>query len=294
MRVLVTGGTGFIGTNLCRELDERGHDVTAMARDPTNADLPESVATVAGDVTAAESIQGAFAEQDAVVNLVALSPLFKPKGGDEQHFQIHLRGTENVVEAAEEHDVDRILQMSGLGADPEGPTAFLRAKGRAETVVRESELDWTIVRPSVIFGEGGEFVSFTRKLAPPYLTPLPGGGRTQFQPIWIGDITPMLADCVEDEKHVGEIYELGGPEVLTLADVARTIHRTAGRSTNVVSVPMWLAKLGLSILDALPGSPMGTDQYRSLQLHNTTDDNDIDAFGVDQDDLTTLAVYLRT
>ena len=291
MNVLVTGGTGFIGTNLCAELAERGHDVTALARDPSGADLPDGVETAMGDVTAYESIADAFEGQDAVVNLVALSPLFKPTGG-KSHEEIHLGGTENIVTAAEEHGVGRIAQQSALGADPYGPTAYIRAKGKAEAVVRESDLDWTIVRPSVIFGEGGEFLDFTRKLTTPRVTALPGGGRTRFQPIWVGDFVPMLADCAEDDEHVGETYEIGGPEVLTLADVAREIYRAKGESLTVLPVPMELARFGLTLADPLPFVPMGSDQFRSLKFDSTVRDNAISAFGVHAADLVTLSEYL--
>ncbi|MFT4889419.1 MAG: hypothetical protein ACI9YT_000328 [Halobacteriales archaeon] len=289
MNLLVTGGTGFIGTYLCNELADRGHDVTALARSPDGSDLAEGVETTVGDVTAYDSIEGAFDGQDAVVNLVSLSPLFKPKGGDEKHFEVHLGGTENVVRAAEAHDLDRFLQMSALGADAEGPTAYIRAKGQAEEVVRESALDWVIFRPSVVFGEGGEFVSFTRKLTPPGIAPLPGGGTTSFQPIWVEDLVPMLADAVEDDVHVGETYEIGGPETLSLKEVAELVR---GRVT-VVPVPMALAGVGLTIGGAIPGFPMGRDQYRSLKFDNTTTDNDVGAFGVDPSDLRTLATYLK-
>jgi len=292
MKVLVTGGTGFVGQNLCRELHERGHDVTAMARHPDDSNLPAGVTTVAGDVSAYDSIEGAFEGQDAVVNLVALSPLFKPSGGNEMHDTVHRQGTENCLRAAEEHGVERFVQMSALGADPDGDTAYVRAKGRAENAVEDSGLDWVVFRPSVIFGEGGEFVSFTKKLAPPYLTPLPGGGETRFQPIWVGDLVPMLADAVEDETHVGNVYEIGGPEKLTLAEIAKLVHRAAGRSATVVPVPMALAGVGLSVAGAIPGFPMGADQYRSLKFDNTTADNDVGAFGVEESELTTLAEYL--
>lgn len=293
MNVLVAGGTGFIGTNLCRELAERGHEVTALARNPDDAELPEGVSAVEGDVTNYESLVSAVEGRDAVVNLVALSPLFKPDGGDEMHDVIHRRGTENLLRAAEEAGVRRFVQVSALGADPAGPTAYIRAKGRAEEAVRDSELDWVVFRPSVVFGEGGEFVRFTRTLAPPYLTPLPGGGKTPFQPVWVGDFAPMLADAVERDEHVGEIYEIGGPERLTLADVARKAHGAKGRPVRIVSVPMKLAGLGLSLADAIPGAPMGRDQYRSLKFDNTVDDNDVDAFDVSESELKTLDEYLR-
>jgi uncharacterized protein YbjT (DUF2867 family) len=336
MRILVVGGTGFIGEKLCRELDGRGHEVTALARNPEEADLPKSIETVMGDVTAYDSIEAAFEGQDAVVNLVALSPLFRPKGGNEMHFRVHRDGTDHVVRAAEDHGVEKLIQMSALGADPDGNTAYIKSKGLAEGIVKDSSLDWVIFRPSVVFGDGGEFISYTKQLATPYLTPLPGGGKTRFQPIWVGDLVPMLADATEgtapeeedgdeetadaelDEEltpairevgdgedeasdpHVGETYEVGGPEVLTLAEVAKLAHAADDKPVDIVSIPMPLAGLGLksldyvpeSVLDALPVPRMGSDQYRSLKFDNTVADNDVTAFGVSEDELTTVAEYL--
>jgi NADH dehydrogenase len=290
MNVLVAGGTGFVGRNLVAELDERGHDVTVLARNPDETDLPEGVATAMGDVTARPSIVDAFDGRDVIVNLVALSPLFEPPRGL-SHTSVHLGGTQNVVSAAEERGVDKIVQMSALGADPAGPTEYLRAKGRAESVVKESDLRWTIYRPSVVFGDGGEFLSFTKTLTPPYLAPLPGGGKTRFQPIWVGDIAPMLADGVEPE-HDGETYEIGGPEELTLADVARLVRRAEGQSVTVVPVPMALAGAGLKMAGAIPGFPMGADQYRSLKLDNVTRDNDAESLGATPQNMKTIDEYL--
>ncbi|MFO7926522.1 MAG: complex I NDUFA9 subunit family protein [Halobacteriota archaeon] len=316
MRILVVGGTGFIGTHLCRELLDRGHEVTALSRSPDDGDLPEDVRTVMGDVTAYDSIERAFEAQDAVFNLVALSPLFRPASGNEMHYRVHEGGTANVVRAAEEHGVGLIVQMSALGADQNGETAYIRSKGLAEGVVRSSELEWVIFRPSVVFGDGGEFIPYTKQLALPYVTPLPGGGKTRFQPIWVNDFAPMLADAVDggdrgsdgtgedengDNPHVGHVYEIGGPEVLTLAEIAELAHGADGRSVGIVPIPMSLASVGLtsldfvpaSVLDALPGVPrMGSDQYRSLRFDNTVVENDVTAFGVDPDDLLTLAEYL--
>ena len=290
MNILVAGGTGFIGTNLVDELVERGHDVTVLARDPDEADVPTEVERARGDVTAYDSIESAFEGQDVVINLVALSPLFKPPGGT-SHAEVHLGGTQNVVEAAETHGVRKIVQMSALGADPDGPTAYIRTKGEAEAVVAESDLAATVFRPSVVFGDGGEFVSFTKQLTTPYVTALPGGGRSRFQPIWVADIAPMLAESVAEE-HDGEAYEIGGPEVLTLADVTKLAYRAEGKSVTIFSVPMVFARLGLTVADAVPFVPFGSDQYRSLKFDNTVSENDIDAFGVSEDDLTTLATYL--
>jgi NADH dehydrogenase len=298
MDVLVAGGSGFVGRYLCAELSERGHDVTALSRDPDPSTLPDDVEVAMGDVTAYDSIVDAFEGTDVVVNLVALSPLFEPKGGNKMHDTIHRGGTENCVRAAEEHGVERFVQMSALGADPDGPTHYIRAKGRAETVVAESDLDHVIFRPSVVFGEGGEFVSFTKRLKGMFapglpLYPLPGGGtKTRFQPIWVEDLAPMLADAVEDDAHTGETYEIGGPEVLTLREITEMVYDAENKSVKIVGLPMGLAGIGLKTLGVVPGFPMGGDQYRSLNFDNTTSDNDVEAFGMTTADLRTLGEYL--
>ncbi|MFB6150472.1 MAG: complex I NDUFA9 subunit family protein [Haloarculaceae archaeon] len=297
MNVLLVGGNGFIGTHLSDELVERGHDVTVLSRDPGGGDLPAGVETHAGDVTDYDSIEGAFEGQDAVVFLVALSPLYRPSGGNEMHDRVHRGGTENCVAAAEAHGVDRFVQLSALDADPGASTHYLRAKGRAEEVVRGSDLDWVIFRPSVVFGDGGEFVGFTKRLkglfAPGVpLYPLPGGGKTiRFQPVWVGDFAPVIADAVEDDDHVGETYEIGGPDVLTLREITDLVYESEGRSVTVVPLPMAMAKVGLTVLGSV-GFSMGRDQYRSLRLDNVTADNDVGAFGRDESDLTTFREYL--
>ena len=290
MNVLVTGGTGFIGEALCRELDGRGHEVTALSRSPGDATIPSSVETVAGDVTDPASVADAFEDQNAVYNLVALSPLYDTRG-DRTHDRVHLGGTETTVRVAEEAGVSRFVQMSALDADPAGPTAYLRAKGEAEAVVRESDLEWTILRPSVVFGDGGEFVSFTKQLTTPYVTALPGGGHTRFQPIHRDDMVHVLADSLA-EAHAGETYEVGGPEVLTLATVTKLAYRAAGKSVSILPVPMSLAAVGLTLAGPVPFVPFGPDQARSLRLDNTTADNDIEAFDLPSENLTTLREYL--
>jgi uncharacterized protein YbjT (DUF2867 family) len=293
MDVIVTGGTGFVGTALCRELDERGHDVTALARDPSGAELPDGVETATGDVTDRATLDDAFEGTDAVVHLVALSPLFKPKGGKSQYVEVNLHGTENVVDAAESHGLERIVHMSALGADPDATSTFLSSKGEAEQVVRESELDWVITRPSVVFGDGAEIVPFTKLVTTPYLTGLPGGGRyTMFQCIWVDDLAPMLADCVTEDDHVGETYELGGPDDQDLAELTELVYRAEGKSVETVPVPMPLAKIGLSIAEHVPFSPLGADQYHGLTLDNTPDGNDVGAFGVEESDMRTLEDWL--
>ncbi|MFB6217996.1 MAG: complex I NDUFA9 subunit family protein [Halobacteriaceae archaeon] len=291
MDVLVTGGTGFIGTHLCRELADRGHDVTALSRTPDGADLPDGVATATGDVTAYDSIEAHFEGRDAVVNLVALSPLFKPKGGDERHFEVHFKGTQNVVAAAEEHGVRKLVQMSGVHADPDAPTAYLAAKGRAEQAVRDADLAWTVLRPTVVFGDGDEFQGFVKLLTTPVVTALPGAD-TPYQLLWVGDLVAMVAEAL-DGAHDGETYELGGPEELTLAEITRLVYRAEGKSVTVIPVPLPLAGVGLTLADPLPFVPFGRDQYRSLRdFELVVAENDAGALDVETDEMRTFGGYL--
>lgn len=292
MRILVTGGDGFVGRHLCAELVKRGHAVTSLSRYPDRAVLPDEVTSISGNVTKYNSITGAFEGQDAVVNLVALSPLYQPPKG-RSHENTQIIGTLNTAKAAREHDLEKLLHMSALGVDATAQMAYFRAKAVAETVVRHSGLNWVMFRPSAIFGEAGHFIPFIEKVTTPYVTVLPGGGTTRFQPIWIGDCVPMFADAVETDDHIGEIYEIGGPQVLTLATITELIYHTNGVSTTVYPVPMVLAILGFAAVDPMSLIPLGLDQARALQTDNITDQNDIHAFGVNQTDLTALSTYLK-
>lgn len=292
MDILVLGGDGFVGRHLCAELVKRGHTVTSLSRYPDRSVLPDEVASISGNVTKYRSVEGAFEDRDAVINLVALSPLYQPSTG-RSHTDVHVRGTLNTVRAARDHGVGKLFQMSALGADATAPAAYFRAKAAAETAVRNSTLDWVMFRPSAMFGEAGHFIPFVRKVTTPYVTGLPGGGKTRFQPIWIGDSVPLFADAIEDDAHLGEIYELGGPEVVTLAMVTNLVQQAQGTASTVLPVPMALAMFGVATVDPISRIPFGLDQVGALQLDNITDQNSVEAFGVAQSDLLSLPTYLN-
>jgi len=237
MKVLVAGGTGFIGRGLCAAIADEGHEVTAMARTPDTSELPAGVDAIAGDVTEPTSLEGKLDGFDMVVNLVDLSPLFKTPRST-SHEEVQVQGTEHLLAEATSAGVSRYVHMSNIGADIDAPTDQLRAKGRSEQLVKGSELDWTIFRASVVFGDGDEITFFSRwvshppmmgRLMWPYITGLPGGGKSKFQPIWREDLVAMMAESLDSDEHVGVIYELGGPEVVTLAEIVRLVHEAEGK-----------------------------------------------------------------
>lgn len=292
MKVLVTGGSGFIGSHLCAALQDRGHTVTAMSRNPDETALPAGVDSVEGDVTEFDDLPDIVRSYDAVAHLVALSPLYRPKGGEEQHEHITVGGTRNVVRAMSTANVDRLLYLSALGADAEANTTNLRSKWRAEEIIRSTDLDWTVVRPSAVFGEGGEFLSFVRMVTTPYITGLPGGGTMRFQPIWIGDLVPMLATALESNEHIESTYELGGPDILTLADVTKLLYESNNTSVRIVPIPMLLTRIGMTVGSFIPLFPFGPDQYHSLTLDNSTTENAAGTLGMGVEDLCSLQSYL--
>ena len=291
VKTVVFGGTGFVGTRVCSELYDRGVTVTAVARSDTTDDLPNGVEVETADVTNQSSLVEPLKDADSIVNLVAVSPLRRPRGGEKMHDRIHRQGTRNIVEAARHQDVSRMIQLSGINADPDGPTHYLRAKGNAEEIVREEMPDWVIFRPTVLFGDGCEFIPFMKRVAPPYLTPLPGGGQSLFQPLGVSDLADMISDAILDDDHSEQTYEVGGPTCYSLAETARLIHKADGRPTHILPIPMKIAGVGMHVGAFLPGFPFGPDQYESLKLDLVTDDNAASEF-IPIDELATFEAYL--
>lgn len=287
MKIFITGGSGFVGSHLARKLNEE-HEVTVGGLEPEDSvlELPEEVERKRMDVTNRETID--FSGYDCVIHLVALSPLKEP---NVPYYKVHTEGTEKVVKQAEEDGVERYFHMSALGADEDAETEYLRTKGEAEKIVEESDLNWRIFRPSVIFGEGGQFLDFISKMTTPYLTVLPGK-KTLFQPLYVGDVATMIETSLADQ-YSGKKLELGGPEQLSLGDIAKKIDGAKGRKLRVSGLPMPLFLATTMTTEQLPLIPFGVDQYRSLKSDNVPLENQAKILGFETEDLTTLDEYLE-
>lgn len=273
MTILVTGGTGYVGTRLVRKLVEQGRDVRLLARDGEAArrQFPHGVAFARGDVTQPATLAAALADVETVIHLVAI---IRERGGTTFE-QINYQGTVHVVEAEKAAGTRRHLQMSALGAlrDPAFP--YHDTKYRAEQYVRASGLDWTIFRPSIIFGPGDQFFSTLAglaKLPAPFI--LPDGGVATFQPVWLEDVVDSFIRALDDPVTIGKTYELGGPEIMPYKEMVTVLMDVTGRRRPMLSLPAALLKPAAFAFDKLlPKPPVTPEQLKMLRLDNSSDDS---------------------
>lgn len=279
VQVLLTGATGFVGSEVLRHLLARGHRVRALVRpgsrraEASDADgqaAGAAVERVAGDILDAESVRRAAQECDAVVHLVGIIRELPRRGMTFQ--RIHVDGTRHVVEAARSAGVRRFVHMSALGARAEATAAYHRSKFAAEELVRNSGLEYTIFRPSVIFGPRDEFINMLADLmrkAP--LVPVIGDGRYRLQPVAVEDVAQGFAGALGHPRTAGETYDVGGPEAYTYLDLLRQIGETTGRRPRFVHLPLGLMRALVPYLQHLPGFPITRDQLVMLLEGNTCD-----------------------
>lgn len=261
MRILVAGGTGFVGRNIVRSLLDGQHDVCVLTRDPRSVhSIPQlrGVEARGGDVTQPDSLVGVMEDVEAVVGVVQLPnyPVELPRKGM-TFDRFDRRGTEKLLQEATRSGVSRYVYLSGAGADVASKQTWYRAKGMAERAVEDSGLDFCILRPSWAYGPDDKalnrFVQIAR-LSP--VVPRLGTGVQRIQPVFVEDIGLAVRRIFEIEAAWGETLEIGGPEVLTMDEVIRAMLEVIGRRRAVVPIPAWLAKAGTAALLALPRPPL--------------------------------------
>ena len=264
LRLCVLGGTGFVGQALVKRLAADGHSVTLLSRNMAlHAErlLPPGVMVRETDVYDPDGLQVHFADMDAVINLVGI---LNERGDNGRGFRrAHVEFTQFVVSACRQAGVRRLLQMSSLNAG-RGQSYYLKSRGEAEAVVKASGLRWTIFEPSVIFGiDDGLFARFGRLLRLSPILPLARAG-TKFAPVYLGDVVEAFRRALAEPHSVGEVYELYGPEVFTLAEIVRMSARQLGLRRWVLPLPDALGRLQALAFDFVPGKPFSSDNFRSL------------------------------
>lgn len=270
-RILVLGGTGFVGRQVCEQLVRLGWRVTVPTRRAVNAaaiqNLP-GLTVVEASVHSTNDLARLMPGHDAVVNLVAVLH------GDEHRFeQVHVHLPALVAQAMSSAGVKRLVHISALGADPQGPSLYQRSKAQGETVLRNALLDLTILRPSVIFGAEDKFLNLFADLQAVFpFMPLAGSG-TRFQPVWVGDVARAVVTCLQDSRTIGQTYELAGPEVMSLGELVHKSGQWAGvrggRGRPVLPLPHWVGWLQAACMELAPGEPlMSRDNLASMKVDN--------------------------
>ena len=279
--VTVFGGGGFVGRYVVQALLKDGYRVRIAERSPKSAAFLKTQANLgqiqfmAADVKRPDTISRALDGAMAAVNLVGVF-------GAEMDRVQHL-GAATVAKGAKAAGLTVLVQMSAIGADQASASAYGRSKGDGEAAVRAAFPAATIVRPSIIFGREDQFVNrFAAMIRMAPIVPVIGG-KTKFQPVHVGDVARVVAACVADFKvHSGNIYELGGPQILSMRELNEWVGKSIGRDRLFVDVPDGIAGALARATGWLPGAPITQDQWLMLQKDNVvgTGALGLDAFGI--------------
>lgn len=269
-RICLIGGSGFIGSYIAERLAEQEVSLTIATRnrDRHKASLIVLPKTelVSTNVHHPLALQELLTGHDTVISMVGIL-----HGTRKQFETAHVDLLDKIIAACHKQGVRRIIHISALGADPHGPSDYQQTKGIAEQHLRDSGLDWTILRPSVVFGRGDSFLTlFAGLLDKLPLLPL-AGAHTRFAPIWADDLARAVVACLQNPHSVGQSLDLTGPRSYTLAELVRYVGRLRGTPRPVIGLPQGLAMLQARLMELLPGSPlMSRDNVRSVSVDNVS------------------------
>jgi uncharacterized protein YbjT (DUF2867 family) len=269
--VVVFGGAGFLGRRLVHRLTAQGMTVRVAVRHPDPARIAlrpidfDRVTVVPADVRDQASVAAAIAGADAVVNTVSA---YVEKGG--LTFEaVHVQGAETVARETVAAGVPRLVLVSGIGADADSGSPYIRARGRGEQVVQQTFPEATIVRPGAMFGPGdGLFCTLAElaRLLP--ILPLIGGGHTRLQPVFVEDVGEAIASILTNPETAGRTYEFAGPGVYTLRELVSVTLHLMGKRRLLIPVPFAVAEIQARLFELLPNPPLTSGQIDLLKADN--------------------------
>ena len=264
MKILVTGGTGFVGPRIVHALRTEQQDVRALVRQPERGtqltNLGVELAT--GDVTDPASLAAALDGCTHVVHLVAIL-----KGRPQDFDRVMTQGTRNLIAAAKDAGVERFVLMSALGttATTKDVVPYFGAKWAMEQETIGSGLEYTIFRPSFVFGRGGALQTFVKQVRYSPVVTVIGSGEPRIQPIWIDDVAAHFARALDTPAAANKTFEIGGPDIITWDELYRMIAKVLGKRRGLAHVPAGLARTGARLTQWIPGAPLTTDQIAMIE-----------------------------
>ncbi len=268
MKILVTGGSGFVGREILRQLAGLPHTIRVLARQPTAL---RGVEVHRGNILNPGSLAGALDNIDAVIHLVGIIS----EVGANTFESVHTESTRNMVSAAQKAGVRRFIQMSALGVRPNAVSRYHRSKWAAEEIIRQSGLTWTIFRPSIIYGREDLFVNlFARMSRFSPILPVIGSGASKLQPIPVEDVAACFVGAITEPRSFNQTYDLCGPERLGFVQVLDTILSVTHRRRLKLHIPLGVARLQAALLEFIfpkllgKAPPLNRDQLIMLQEDN--------------------------
>ena len=282
LKIVVLGGTGFVGRALVHALQAAGHRVDVLSRNrETQRELGvyENVRTLSTKVYDAADLTRHFFAADAVINLVGV--LQNNGFGGKDFERAHVTLTDTVIAAMRKAGVKRLLQMSSLRAG-EGDSHYLRTRGQAEARVKSSGLDWTLFQPSVIFGPGdGLFCRFAPALKLLPVLPL-ARADARFQPVYVKEVAQAFVLALASAQTIGKTYPLVGPKTYTLGELVKYTAKVLGVSRLVLPLPNVIGRLQGLAFDVLPAAlkPFSSDNFKSLAIDSVSERNGLTELGI--------------
>lgn len=265
-QIFVTGATGFVGHAVLQRLCAEGHIVRCLVRRGSEADLRGlgAIARIEGDILTRRGLEEGMAGCDAVIHLVGI--IREHRATNVTFERVHTEGTRNVLEAAKAAGIRRYVHMSALGTRRGAASRYHRTKWAAEEAVRASRLDWTIFRPSIIYGRGDGFVSMLASLVRRMpAVPVIGSGRQRLQPVPVDHVAAGFERALELPATIKQTYEVGGPQAVTMEELLDLIGRALGRRRVLKAhVPLGVMTPLARLFHALPGFPVTPDQLLML------------------------------
>ncbi len=274
--ILITGATGYIGSHLVKRLVAQGERPRCLVRSANRAAniLPiDKVEIIEGATTHPTSLGAAVQGIETIVHTAFMTAdLKESKGNTYEETNVH--GTTNLLNAARAAGVTRVIELSGLGTRPDKPGSYMQGRYLAEKLLMDSGLEWTIIRPSVLFGKGASFIKGLADLihsAP--ILPLIGGGKIMFQPIYVEDVVTVVIKALQDPaRTTGKIYTIGGPEYYTFTQVLDELLQATGCRRAKVYAPLPLVGIGAAVMEAvLPKPPLTRAAMTLFSFDNITD-----------------------